>query len=160
MVEFLENFIHSGPLVTFIVAMLPILELRGAIPVGISLGLGFRETIIISIIGNMLPVPFIIIFARRVFAFLRHKLPRLEGLVSRLENKAKEKEHLVHKWQLWGLVVLVAIPLPGTGAWTGALVAAIMDLRLKSAFPAITLGVLIAAVIVTAVTYGFASLLA
>ncbi|MBQ3404617.1 MAG: small multi-drug export protein [Oscillospiraceae bacterium] len=139
--------------------MLPVLELRGAIPVGISLGLGFRETIIISVIGNLLPVPFIILFTRRLFAFLRHRLPKLEGLVSRLEKKAKAKEHLVRKWQLWGLVVLVAIPLPGTGAWTGALVAAVLDLRLKSAFPAIALGVAIAAVIVTALTFGFKSLL-
>ena len=89
-----------------------------------------------------------------VFEWLRKKSAFLERLVSRLEKKASAKEDLLKKYELLGLCILVAIPLPGTGAWTGSLVAAVFDIRLKHAFPAIALGVLIAAVIVSVVTYG------
>lgn len=147
-------------LITFIVSMLPILELRGAIPMGVSLGLGHWQAMIISIVGNMVPVPFIIIFIRRIFAWLRVKSARLERMVSSLERKAEGKWDKVHKYEILGLVVLVAIPLPGTGAWTGALVAALMDIRLKYSIPAIALGVIIAGFLVTGLTYGFTAVFA
>ena len=134
--------------------MVPVFELRGAIPVGVAAGLPFWIVFITAILGNLLPVPFLILFTRRVFEWLRKKSAFLERLVSRLEMKASAKEDLLKKYELLGLCILVAIPLPGTGAWTGSLVAAVFDIRLKHAFPAIALGVLIAAVIVSVVTYG------
>ena len=141
-------------LYVFGLAMVPVFELRGAIPVGVAAGLPFWIVFITAILGNLLPVPFLILFTRRVFEWLRKKSAFLERLVSRLEMKAAAKENLLKKYELLGLCILVAIPLPGTGAWTGSLVAAVFDIRLKHAFPAIALGVLIAAVIVSVVTYG------
>ena len=141
-------------LYVFGLAMVPVFELRGAIPVWVAAGLPFWIVFITAILGNLLPVPFLILFTRRVFEWLRKKSAFLERLVSRLEKKAAAKEDLLKKYELLGLCILVAIPLPGTGAWTGSLVAAVFDIRLKHAFPAIALGVLIAAVIVSVVTYG------
>ena len=141
-------------LMTMLLSMVPVLELRGAIPIGVANGLNFWVAIGVSIIGNLLPVPFIILFIRKIFTWLRRLSRKLDGLVTRLEQRAKKKSDVVLRYAFWGLVVLVAIPLPGTGAWTGALVAAMLDMRLKRAFPAIALGVLIAGTIVAFVTYG------
>lgn len=138
----------------FGLAMIPVFELRGAIPVGVAAGLPFWMVFLTALLGNLLPVPFLILFTRRVFEWLRTKSALLERFVSRLERKAAAKEDLLKKYELLGLCILVAIPLPGTGAWTGSLVAAVFDIRLKHAFPAIALGVLIAGIIVSVVTYG------
>ena len=138
----------------FGLAMIPVFELRGAIPVGVAAGLPFWTVFLTAFLGNLLPVPFLILFTRRVFEWLRTKSALLERYVSRLERKAATKEDLLKKYELLGLCILVAIPLPGTGAWTGSLVAAVFDIRLKHAFPAIALGVLIAGIIVSVVTYG------
>lgn len=138
----------------FGLAMVPVFELRGAIPVGVAAGLPFWTVFLTAFLGNLLPVPFLILFTRRVFEWLRTKSALLERFVSRLERKAATKEDLLKKYELLGLCILVAIPLPGTGAWTGSLVAAVFDIRLKHAFPAIALGVLIAGIIVSVVTYG------
>ncbi len=143
---------------TVLVSMLPVVELRGGIPFGVSAGLPLPLAVAASILGNIIPVPFLILFTRRVFTWLRRHIPALEGFISRLERRAEAKKELVQRYQFWGLLVLVAVPLPGTGAWTGALVAAVMDLRLKNALPAIFGGVLIAAAIVTAITLGLFSL--
>lgn len=155
MIETLQQTEFGKYLLTFIVSMLPIVELRGAIPIGVGSGLDTIPTMITAIIGNMVPVPFIVLFIRYIFTWLREKSAGLERLVSRLESRAEGKWEKVHRYQLLGLMILVAIPLPGTGAWTGALVAALMDIRLKNAVPAIFLGVLIAAILVTGLTYGF-----
>lgn len=141
-------------LLTFLVAMVPVVELRGAIPFGVVRGLNLWTAIIASVLGNLVPVPFIILFIRRIFAWMRAHMPKLDGLVTRMEKKAEKNRAAVEKYAFWGLAVLVAIPLPGTGAWTGALVAAMMEMRLKRAFPAIVIGVVIAGVIVSIVTYG------
>lgn len=138
----------------FGLAMIPVFELRGAIPVGVAAGLPFWMVFLTAFLGNLLPVPFLILFTRRVFEWLRTKSALLERFVSRLERKAATKEDLLKKYELLGLCILVAIPLPGTGAWTGSLVAAVFDIRLKHAFPAIALGVLIAGILVSVVTYG------
>lgn len=138
----------------FGLAMIPVFELRGAIPVGVAAGLPFWTVLLTAFLGNLLPVPFLILFTRRVFEWLRTKSALLERFVSRLERKAATKEDLLKKYELLGLCILVAIPLPGTGAWTGSLVAAVFDIRLKHAFPVIALGVLIAGIIVSVVTYG------
>ncbi len=141
-------------LTTFIMAMTPVVELRGAIPFGVIGGLTIWESFAISVIGNMVPVPIIVIFVRKVFEWLRTKSERLNAMVTKLENKANQKKDIVEKWEALGLAILVAIPLPGTGAWTGALVAAMMDMRLKKALPAITLGVIVAGIIVSILTFG------
>ncbi len=141
-------------LLTFLVAMVPVVELRGAIPFGVVRGLNLWTAIIASILGNLIPVPFIILFIRKIFAWMRAHMPKLDGLVIRMEKKAEKNRAAVEKYAFWGLVILVAIPLPGTGAWTGALVAAMMEMRLKRAFPAIAIGVAIAGVIVSVITYG------
>lgn len=141
-------------LLTFFVAMVPVVELRGAIPFGVVRGLNLWTAIIASVLGNLVPVPFIILFIRRIFAWMRAHMPKLDGLVTRMEKKAEKNRAAVEKYAFWGLAILVAIPLPGTGAWTGALVAAMMEMRLKRAFPAIVIGVVIAGVIVSVVTYG------
>lgn len=145
-------------LFTALVSMLPVVELRGGIPFGVAAGLPLPLATLAAIIGNMLPIPFLILFTRRVFQWLRRRFPRLGRLVARLEQRAEDKKDLVLRYKFWGLLILVAIPLPGTGAWTGALVAAVMDLRMKSALPAIFGGVVIAAAIVAVVTLGVIAL--
>ncbi len=139
---------------TFLVSMVPVIELRGAIPIGVGYGLSYWLVVTISIIGNLVPVPFIILFIRKIFELMRKWSKKLDGLVTRLEARAESKSDVVQKYAFWGLFLLVAIPLPGTGAWTGALVAAMLDMRLKRAFPAILLGVVGAATIVTFITFG------
>lgn len=143
---------------TFFISMVPVLELRGAIPIGVGYGLPYWAAVIISVIGNLVPVPFIILFIRKIFELMRKWSPKLDGIVTKLEKRAESKSDVVQKYAFWGLFILVAIPLPGTGAWTGALVAAMLDMRLKRAFPAIALGVLGAAAIVTFATYGIDAL--
>lgn len=140
-------------------AMVPVVELRGAIPYGVLAGLSVPAAFIIAVIGNIVPVPFLVVFIRKVFEWLRTKSSWLDSFVCSMEARAEKKKDVVLKYEFWGLVLLVAIPLPGTGAWTGALVAAMMDMRLKRAMPAIVLGVIIAGVIVTSLTYGAGALL-
>ena len=141
-------------LMTFLMAMVPVIELRGSIPYGVLQGLSIGEALAVSIAGNLAPIPVLIVFTRRVFEWLKGKSTHLNRLVLKLEAKAESKKETVEKWEFLGLVILVAIPLPGTGAWTGALVAAMMDMRLKRAFPAVVIGVIIAGIIVSAVTFG------
>ena len=140
-------------LLTFGTAMVPVLELRGAIPVGIAAGLPPMVACVTAILGNLMPVPFIMLLIRKIFDWLRDTRffgPKIEWL----EKRAHLKGRLVRKYRLPGLVILVGIPLPGTGAWTGALVAALLDIRLRHAIPAIFLGLIIAAVITLTVTMG------
>lgn len=138
----------------FLISMVPIIELRGAIPAGLALGVPFYLTFFTALVGNLLPVPILILFTRTVFNWLQRKSQWLGRFVARMEKKAASKEELLKKYELFGLFLLVAIPLPGTGAWTGCLVAALFDIRLKNAFPAILLGVFTAGVIVTLLSYG------
>lgn len=145
-------------LATFIISMIPVIELRGAIPIGVGLGLTHIEAMAISIIGNMLPVPFIILFIRPIFKWMTRKSEKLGRLAQKLEAKAEGKWDRIHRFQFFALTLFVAIPLPGTGAWTGALIAAVMNMRLRNALPSILLGVLIAGVLVTGLTYGFTSI--
>ena len=140
-------------LLTFGTAMVPVIELRGAIPVGVAAGLPPAVACVTAILGNLVPVPFIMLLVRRIFDWLRDT--RFFGpKIAWLERRAHLKGRLVRKYRLRGLVILVGIPLPGTGAWTGALVAALLDIRLRTALPAILLGLLIAGGITTAVTLG------
>lgn len=139
---------------TFLISMVPVIELRLGLPYGIALGLSYPVALGAAILGNMLPVPFIIIFIEKIFAWMRKHMPRFDGFISKMETKADQKRETIEKYGYLGLLILVAIPLPGTGAWTGSLVAALMNLDFKKAVPCIFAGVLIAAGIMTAVTYG------
>ncbi len=145
-------------LATFIISMIPVIELRGAIPIGVGLGLSHAEAMGISIIGNMLPVPFIILFIRPIFRWMTRKSGKLARLAEKLETKAEGKWDKIHRYQFFALTIFVAIPLPGTGAWSGALIAAVMNMRLRNALPSILLGVLIAGILVSGITYGFTSI--
>lgn len=146
-------------LMTLLISMVPVLELRAAIPAGVIAGLDIPVVVATAIIGNLIPIPFIIVFIRKIFKWMQTKSEKLAALVKRLEDKADRKKDKVLKYEFWGLMFFVAIPLPGTGAWTGALIAAMLDMQLKRAFPAIAVGVVIAAVIVTVATYGVAALI-
>ena len=139
---------------TFLISMVPVVELRGGLPVGITSGLPVPLAFCAAVLGNMLPVPFIIVFIRKIFAWLRAHWPWMNRVVSALEARAESKSGTIEKYGKWGLLIFVAIPAPGTGAWTGALIAALMNMRLKQAVPVIFVGVCIAGVIMSAVTLG------
>ena len=139
---------------TMLVSMVPIIELRGGLPFGVALGLPYYLAFPAAVAGNIIPAPFIIVYIRRIFQWMRRRIPRLNGMVDRLERKAHLKGEKVTRYQYLGLWLFVAIPLPGTGAWTGALVAAFLHIHLRHALPAIALGVLVAGVLVTLVTIG------
>ena len=149
-----QIFLH-----TLLMAMVPVVELRGAIPLGLAQGLSPWLTYLAAVIGNMIPVPFIMVFIRRVFNWLREKSPWLRDRVDGLIRRAEKTSRLVRQYALVGLVILVAVPLPGTGAWTGSLVAALLDIRLRHSFPAVLLGVLIAGVVVLGICGGLSILL-
>ena len=165
MVQALSLWLHGTAagefLLTMLISMIPVVELRGGIPAGVAMGLPIPTALLAAVLGNMLPVPFVILFIRQIFKWIRLHIPKLGGVVDRLETRAYQKmsnKRLV-RYQAWGLLLFVAIPLPGTGAWTGSLVAALMDLRLRNAVPVIFAGVVIAGLIITALTYGVTAIL-
>lgn len=143
----------SPEVLVFIVSLLPVLELRGGLIAAGLLNIPILKAFVICFIGNMLPIPFILLFIRKVFRKLKNAKP-LQGLVNIIEKKVRRSSEKVIKYQLWGLLLLVAIPIPGTGAWTGAFVAVLMDIRMKKSLPVISLGVIIAGIIVSALMYG------
>ena len=134
--------------------MVPVIELRGGIPAGVAAGLPVFWAALVSIIGNMIPVPFVLFFIRKLLVWMEQKSSLLGRFAKMLRDKADANKEKVLKYEFWGLVLLVAIPLPGTGAYTGALVAAMVDMQTKRAVPAIFIGVVIAAIIVSLVTTG------
>ncbi|MBO5727373.1 MAG: small multi-drug export protein, partial [Oscillospiraceae bacterium] len=125
----------------------------GGLPFGVALGLPYYLAFPAAVIGNIIPAPFIIVYIRRIFDLMRRRMPRLNGLVDRMERKAHLKGQKVTKYKYIGLWLFVAIPLPGTGAWTGSLAAAFLDTRLKKALPAVVLGVITAGCIMLALTH-------
>ena len=148
----LTSTVWGESLLTLLVSMVPVIELRGGVPFGTALGLSPLHALAVCIIGNMIPIPFIIVYIRRIFLWMRRKSPRLNGLVDRLEKKAHLKGRKVTRYKYIGLWLFVAIPLPGTGAWTGALIAALLDMPLRKAVPSIFLGVVTAGLIMTLAT--------
>ena len=142
-------------LVLFLISMLPLVELRGAIPYGLSLGLEPLSTYLIAILGNCLPVPFILFFIKKILAFMQTSrvafFRRVSGFVT---EKAQKSFHKVQKYAVFGLYLFVAVPLPGTGAWTGALIAALLDMKKSYAFLSIFLGVITAGVLMSLITGG------
>ena len=151
--EFLTGTTSGKCLFTMLVSMIPVIELRGGLPFGVALGLPYYLAFPAAVIGNLIPAPFIIVYIRRIFELLRRYLPSLNGLIDKLERKAHLKGKKVQKYQYIGLWLFVAIPLPGTGAWTGSLAAAFLGMRLKKAMPAVVLGVLTAGCIMLGLTH-------
>ena len=137
----------------FLISMLPIIELRGAIPIGAAIGLPWYLNMIVSIIGNMLPVPFILLFVVKLFEFMKKK-NILVNFIEKIEKRAMSRSKSIANKEFLGLMIFVAIPFPGTGAWTGALIAALLQFDRKKSFLYILFGVLIAAAIVTLGVYG------
>ena len=151
--QFLTNDTTGKCLFTMLVSMIPIIELRGGLPFGVALGLPYHLAFPAAVIGNLIPAPFIIVYIRRIFELMRRYLPWLNGVVDKLERKAHLKGRKVQKYQYLGLWLFVAVPLPGTGAWTGSLAAAFLGMRLKKAMPAVVLGVLTAGCIMLGLTH-------
>lgn len=151
MIEQVFNFFSgAGELwALFIVSIIPFIELRGAIPFGILfLGMPWYEAFLISFISNCIPVPFVILLTRPIFGWLK-KTKLLAGFVHRLESKMMKKSEQVTKYKVIGLFLFVAIPLPGTGAYSGSLIAALLDMRLSKAIPSIVAGIFVAGLIMT-----------
>ena len=151
--QWLTNPEFGKCLFTMLVSMVPIIELRGGLPFGVALGLPYYLAFPAAVLGNLIPAPFIIVYIRRIFELMRKYMPKLNGLVDKLEKKAHLKGQKVQKYQYLGLWIFVAIPLPGTGAWTGSLVAAFLGMRLRKALPAVVMGVLTAGCIMLALTH-------
>ena len=143
----------SNYLWVLFISMLPIIELRGAIPVAIGFNINPIAAYFLCVAGNMLPVPFILLFIRPVFSYLK-KLPKIAKYIHKLENRAMDKSDKVQRYSFWGLALFVAIPLPGTGAWTGALIASLLDMRFKSTVLSVFIGVVAAGIVVTLVSTG------
>ncbi|MBQ5969583.1 MAG: small multi-drug export protein [Clostridia bacterium] len=148
----------AADLIVFLISMLPVLELRGGLIAAKLLELPFWPAFTVCVVGNLLPVPFLLLFIRRIFALLK-RFHKVEALIEKVEARSVRKARRVVKYRLWGLLLLVAIPLPGTGAWTGALAAAFLDIRMKHALPVIAAGVVIAGVITAALSYGLPELI-
>lgn len=142
----------SSELIIFVVSMLPVLELRGGILAAGMLNVDMVRALIICMVGTLLPIPFILLFIRQILDWMRNT--RFVKLVHRLEEKAEQKSQSIEKYKTFGLFVFVAIPLPGTGAWTGALIAALMGMRFRHAMFSIIAGTLTAGIIMCFISYG------
>ena len=142
----------SKEIIVFVVSMIPILELRGSILAAGFLKMEFFSTFIIAVLGNMLPIPFILVFIDKIFDWLK-KTP-MKNMVEKLENKALSKSDQIRKYGKFGLFLFVAIPLPGTGAWTGALAATLLRMKKRDSLPAIFFGVVTAGLIMSLLAFG------
>lgn len=145
----------SKEAIIFIISMIPILELRGGLLAASPalLNVPITTAIPLCIVGNILPIPFILLLINRILEWMK-KTKAFGPVAGWLENKAMSKKDKIENYEFWGLVLFVGIPLPGTGAWTGALIAALLCIRFKKAFPAILLGIMLATVIMSVVSYG------
>ena len=150
---FFETFLGKI-IISLAVSMVPVIELRGGVPIAVGMDLPLWVAFVVCIIGNMIPVPFILLFLRKMLTIME----RWGGIFGKtavwLRERAEKKGKALERGQILGLIILVAIPLPGTGAWTGALVATLMNIPPKKAFPAIFIGVVIAGIIMSIVSYG------
>lgn len=139
-------------LIVFIISMVPILELRGGIIAAALLNIPIAKAIPICLVGNIVPIPFILLFIKPIFRWMK-STKLFKPMVEKIESKSLAKSDKIQKYEFWGLVLFVGIPLPGTGAWTGALLACLLDIKMKKAVPAIFLGLLLATTIMCTVSY-------
>ena len=142
----------SREIIVLIISLLPVLELRGGILAGYAMGMELLPNFLISFIGNILPVPFILIFIQKIFNII--KKTRFKNAAFYFENKAMSKRKLVDKYAYLGVLIFVAVPLPGTGAWTGALIASMLRMDTRKSFAFISIGVFIAGIIISFISYG------
>ncbi len=158
MVEAIQNFFLNTvgrELCVFFCSMIPIIELRGAIPLGAAIGLPWWQSYILSVLGNMVPVPFILIFIKKIISWMsRSKVKIFNKFAGFLNRKAEKNRAKIEKYSFWGVCLFVAVPLPVTGAWTGSLVAAMIEMKFWKAVVSALLGVMIAGVIMSLVSYG------
>ena len=154
---FSEHHVNAE-LAAFITSLFPILECRGGMIVAAALGANLVKSFFICYLGNMIPIPFILLFIRHILEWMK-KVPKLDRIALWVESKAHKNKAKVLKFASFGLFLFVALPFPGTGAWTGALVAAMLDMRMKYALPSIFCGVVCAGFIMTLASYGFVSFL-
>lgn len=145
-------------LIVFIISMFPVLELRGGMIAASLLEVDLLKAFVICYFGNIVPIPFILLFIRRIFRFLK-RFKTTRGLIEKLEVRSMRKKDSVLRWRNWGLLAFVALPLPGTGGWTGSLIAALLDIRIRNSFPIIALGILIADLIMSIFSYGLLGLI-
>lgn len=150
--ENLSQYI-SAEMVVFIISMIPILELRGGLLAASLLKIPAMTAIPICILGNIVPIPFILLFIRKIFKLLK-KTKLFRGLIEKLENRAMGKSDQIKRYEFWGLLLFVGIPLPGTGAWTGSLIASLLEVDIKKSSLAILGGIIMATVIMYVVSYG------
>ena len=143
----------SREMIVFVISMVPILELRGGLLAARVLEINIVRAIWFCVVGNIIPVPFILLLITPVFNWLK-KTRIFRPMVEKLETRAMGKSEQIEKYQFWGLVLFVGIPLPGTGAWTGSLIASLLGVKFKKAFPAVLLGIVMATVIMSVVSYG------
>lgn len=143
----------SKEFVIFFISMVPILELRGGLLAASLIGVPITTAVPICIVGNIIPIPFILLFIKKIFKLLK-KVKIFRGIIEKLESRAMSKSDSIKKYEFWGLVLFVGIPLPGTGAWTGSLIAALLDIDFKKAILAELLGIAIATVIMSIFSYG------
>lgn len=143
----------SREVVVFIISMIPILELRGGLLASSLLQIPITTAIPLCIVGNIIPIPFILLFIKKVFVWLK-KIKLFRPLIEKLENRAMKKSDSVATGEFWGLALFVGIPLPGTGAWTGSLIAALLEIDFKKAIIAELVGIIIATVIMSILSYG------
>ena len=152
--EFFRGIV-GAELATLICAMFPIIELRGAIPLAAGMGIEWYWAFLLAVVGNMIPVPFILLFIRKILSWMEASRVKFFNKVATwLRKKAEKNRPKIEKYSFWGLCLFVGIPLPMTGAWTGSLVAAFIDMKFWKAMLSAFLGVLMAATIVTLVAYG------
>lgn len=158
MVEAIKTFfldIVGKELCVFFCSMIPIIELRGAIPMGVALDLPWWQNFLICIVGNMIPVPIILLFVNRFIHWCaKSRFKLFNKCANILLNKVEKKRASIEKYSFWGVALFVGIPLPGTGAWTGTLVAAVLDMNFWKAMLSAFVGVVMAAVIMLAISYG------
>ena len=145
----------SKEAIIFIISMIPILELRGGLLAASPalLNVPILRAIPICIVGNIIPIPFILLFIRQIFKWMK-KTKTFRGLITKLENRAMGKSDQIKRYEFLGLLLFVGIPLPGTGAWTGALVASLLHMKFGKAFGAILVGIALATVIMSILSYG------
>ncbi|SFB02142.1 Uncharacterized membrane protein [Acetitomaculum ruminis DSM 5522] len=148
----LSNYV-SKEMVIFIISMIPILELRGGLIAASLLKVSIIKAIPICIIGNIIPIPFILLFIKKIFEWMR-KVRLFEPIVRALENKAMGKSEKIQNYEFLGLMLFVGIPLPGTGAWTGSLIAALLDIDFKKSIIAELCGIAMATIIMSILSYG------
>ena len=148
-----QNLLQNKWFYLFCLSMLPVVELRGGIPAGAARGLPFWQVYLTCVLGNLLPVPFLILFAKKILVAFS-TLPHIGGFFQKMIRRADEKAAQIGQYEKWGLFLFVAIPLPGTGAWTGSLVAAVLRMRIVQAFLIIMAGVLVSGFITGGIAYG------